>query len=134
MCCLKKGTAFALGQWKTDHLLFSILVHFKIKFHSEPHSPTLPSLHLRHSSFPNASVASPKSQFILQSFCRFTYVTIHSPALPSFHLQRRIYGGGRTGPNPLQKAKINKIKNRKNKKQYLDASSLTANAMPATYP
>ena len=32
------------------------------------HSPTLPSLYLRHSSFSNPSVASPTSQFILKPF------------------------------------------------------------------
>ena len=65
------------------------------------HSPTFPSLHLRHnsfsnllslylchSSFSNPSVASPMSQFILQpSFC-FSYITssAHSPTFPSLHL------------------------------------------------
>ena len=39
------------------------------------HSPTLPSLYLRHSSFSNPSVASPASKFILQPFFRFSYVT-----------------------------------------------------------
>ena len=33
------------------------------------YSPTLPSLYLRHSSFPNPSVASPTSQLIFQPFC-----------------------------------------------------------------
>ena len=42
------------------------------------HSPTLPSLYLRHSSFTNLSVASPMSQFILQPFLRFSYVTSSS--------------------------------------------------------
>ena len=42
------------------------------------HSPTLPSLYLRHSSFFNPSVASPTSQFILQPFVRFSYVTSSS--------------------------------------------------------
>ena len=39
------------------------------------HSPTFPSLHLRHSSLSNPSVAPPASQLILQPFFRFTYVT-----------------------------------------------------------
>ena len=43
------------------------------------HSPTLPLLHLHHSSFPNLSVASPMSQLILQPFRCFAYVTAHSP-------------------------------------------------------
>ena len=49
------------------------------------HSPTLPSLYLRHSSFSNPSVASPTSQFILQPFFRFYYVTsssLNSPGEP----------------------------------------------------
>ena len=51
------------------------------------HSPTLPSLYLRHNSFSNPSVASPTSQLILQSFRYFTYVTAHSPTLPLLHLR-----------------------------------------------
>ena len=43
------------------------------------HSPTFPSLHLRHISFSNPSVAL----LILQPFRHFTYVTSHSPSLPS---------------------------------------------------
>ena len=49
------------------------------------HSPTIPSLYLRHSSFSNLSVASPTSQFILQPFFRFFYVTsssLNSPGKP----------------------------------------------------
>ena len=42
------------------------------------HSPTLPSLYLRHNSFTNPSVATPTSQFILQPFFRFSYVTSSS--------------------------------------------------------
>ena len=68
---------------------------------TEPHSPTLTSLHLRHSSFPtlpplyqrhssfyNPSFASPTSQalLILQHFRHFTYVTTHPPTLPSLYL------------------------------------------------
>ena len=51
------------------------------------HSPTLPSLYLRYSSFSNLSVTSPTSQLILQHFRRFTYVTSHSITLPSLHLR-----------------------------------------------
>ena len=49
------------------------------------HSPTLPSLYLRHSYFSNHSVASPTSHFILQPFFRFSYVTsssLNSPGEP----------------------------------------------------
>ena len=42
------------------------------------HSPTLPSLYLRHSSFSNPSVASPTSKYILQPFFCFSYVTSSS--------------------------------------------------------
>ena len=49
---------------------------------SSAHYPTFPSLHLRHSSFTNASVAFTMSQLILQPFRCFTYVTVHSPTLP----------------------------------------------------
>ena len=50
---------------------------------SRAHYPNFPSLHLRHNSFSNTSVALPTSQFILQPFRCFTYVTVHSPT-PSF--------------------------------------------------
>ena len=49
------------------------------------HSPTLRSRYLRHSSFSKPSVASPTSQFILQPFFRFSYVTsssLNSPGEP----------------------------------------------------
>ena len=46
------------------------------------HSPTLPSLYLRHSSFFKPSVASPTSQLILQSSFRFSYVTGSSLTSP----------------------------------------------------
>ena len=55
-------------------------------------SLTLPSLYLRHTSFSNPSVASPASQFILESFFlqpfrHFTYVTTHSLTLLSLYLR-----------------------------------------------
>ena len=52
------------------------------------HSPTFPSLHLRHNSFSNPSVALPTSQLILQPLRHFTYVTIHSPTLPLLYLRQ----------------------------------------------
>ena len=79
-----------------------ILQPFRHFTYVATHSPTLPSLHLRHSSFSNPSAASPTSQFTLQSFFRFsyvtnylilqpfrrfTYVTDHSPTLPLLHLR-----------------------------------------------
>ena len=54
---------------------------------SSAHSQTFPSLHLRHNSFSNPSVALPTSQLILQSFCHFTYITTHYPTLPSLCLR-----------------------------------------------
>ena len=54
---------------------------------SRAHSPTFPSLHLRHNSFSNPSVALPTSQLILQPFHRFIYVTTHSTALSWLHLR-----------------------------------------------
>ena len=63
------------------------------------HSPTLPSLYLRHSSFSKPSVdsstsqqssfsnlyvTSPTSQLILEPFRRFTYVTAYSPTFRCF--------------------------------------------------
>ena len=56
---------------------------------SYAHSPTFPSLHLRHNSFPNPSVALPTSQCILQPFRCFTYVTVHSPTLLSLLLRHK---------------------------------------------
>ena len=60
-------------------------------FISRAHSPTFSSLHLRHSSFSNPSVASPTSQFILQSFRCYTYVTVHSPTLLSLLVRHRLF-------------------------------------------
>ena len=55
------------------------------------HSPCFPSLHLRHSSFSNPSLALPTSQLILQPICCFTYVTAYSPTLLSLLLRHRIF-------------------------------------------
>ena len=46
------------------------------------HSRTIPLLHLRHSSFSNPSVASPTTQLFLQPFFRFSYVTGSSLTSP----------------------------------------------------
>ena len=82
---------------------------------TEPHSPTITSLHLRHSLFSNPSAAlpttqlileplrcftyvigtSPTSQLISQPFRCFTYVTGHSTTLPLHHLRQGI---SRTSP------------------------------------
>ena len=55
------------------------------------HSPSFPSLGLRHSSFSNSSFALPMSQLILQQFLCLTYVTAHSPTLLSLLLRHRIF-------------------------------------------
>ena len=52
-----------------------ILQAFRHFTYITAHSPTLPLLYLRHSSFSNSSVAPPMSQLILQPFFRFSYVT-----------------------------------------------------------
>ena len=53
---------------------------------ASPHSPTLTSLHLSHSSFSNPSVALSTSQLILIPFCCFTYV-IGTSAMSQLILQ-----------------------------------------------
>ena len=61
---------------------FSKLCHFT---YVTTHSPTLPTLYLRLSSFSNPSVASPTSPFILQPFFHFSYVissSLNSPGEP----------------------------------------------------
>ena len=89
-----------------------ILQAFRDFTYVTAHSPTLPSLYLRHSSFSNTSVSSPTSQLLLQPFVRFseqssfsklsvtsptsqlilqpfrrfTYATAQSPTLPILHL------------------------------------------------
>ena len=58
---------------------------------SRAHSPTFPSLHIRHNLFSNPSVALPTSQLILQPFRRFIYVTVHSPTLLSLPLRHKVF-------------------------------------------
>ena len=55
------------------------------------HSPTFPSLHLRHNSFSNPSVGLPTSQLSPQPFGCFTYVTVHSPTLLSLLLRHKLF-------------------------------------------
>ena len=54
-------------------------------------APTFPSLHLRHSSFSNPSVALSMSQLIFQPFRGFTYASAHSPTLLSLLLRHRLF-------------------------------------------
>ena len=55
------------------------------------HSPTFPSLHLRHSSFSNPSVTLATWQLIFQPFRYFTYVTAHSPTHLLLLLRHRLF-------------------------------------------
>ena len=59
-----------------------ILQPFRHFIYVIAHSPTLPSLYLRHSSFSNPSVVLPTSHLILQPFFRFSYVTRSSVTSP----------------------------------------------------
>ena len=58
---------------------------------SSAHSQTFSSLHLRHNSFSNPSVALPTSLLIFQPFCCFTYITVHSPTLLSLLLRHKLF-------------------------------------------
>ena len=73
-----------LGEWALLYICISM---------SSAHSPTFLSLHLRHSSFPNHSLTLPRSQFILQPFFRFSYVTsssLNSPGEPPMFYRIRL--------------------------------------------
>ena len=75
------------GQLSICHSKTSQLQRIEYDFQS----PNFLSLHLRHNSFFNPSVALPTSQLILQPFCCFTYVTAHSPTLLSLLLRHRLF-------------------------------------------
>ena len=77
--------------------LLSLLLHHRFFTYV-----TCPSLHLRHSSFSNPSVALLTSQLILQSFRRFTYVTAHSPNLPSLYLRHSSFSNPSFAPTASQ--------------------------------
>ena len=66
------------------------------------HSPTFASLHLRHSSFSNPSVASPTSYLILQPFRCFTYVTAHFSTLSLLHLRHSSFSNPSFAPPTSQ--------------------------------
>ena len=68
-----------------------ILQPFRCFTYVTAHYPTLPLLHLRHSSIFNPYFASPTSQLILQPFRYFTYITAHSPTLLSLLLRHRLF-------------------------------------------
>ena len=71
--------------------LILILQAFRQFTYVTAHSPTLPSLYLRHNTFSNPSIASPTSQLILQPFFRLSYVTgfsLTSPGEPPMRQRR----------------------------------------------
>ena len=70
---------------------FSVVGKIQVFGVCHAHSLSFQSLHPRHSSFSNPSVASPTSQLILQPFRSFTYVTAHSPTFLSLLLRHRIF-------------------------------------------
>ena len=84
------GSPFSISIFTLNILHFMcpaglILQPFRHFTYVTTHSPVLPSLYLCHSSFSNPSVALPTSQFILQPFLRFFYVTsslLNSPGEP----------------------------------------------------
>ena len=60
-------------------------------FASSAHSPTFPSLYLCHSSFYKPSITLPMSQLILKPFHCFTYITAHSPTLLLLLLRHKLF-------------------------------------------
>ena len=66
-----------------------ILQPFRRITYVAAHSPTLPLLHLCHSSFSNPCFAFPTLQalHLIHLASHFTYVTTHSPTLPSHYLR-----------------------------------------------
>ena len=64
---------------------------FHLPIMSTAHSPTFPSLHLRHNSFSDLSVALLTSQLTLKPFRCFTNITVHSPTLLSFLLRHKLF-------------------------------------------
>ena len=70
---------------------FSYVTSSSLNSPPSAHSPTFPSLHLRHSSFFNPFIALPSSQLILQLFRCSTYVTLHSPTLLSLFLCHKLF-------------------------------------------
>ena len=69
-----------VGEW-------ALLQPFRWFTQVTAHSPNLPLLYIRHSSFSSPSVDLLTTQLILQPFRCFTYVTAHSPTLSLLHLR-----------------------------------------------
>ena len=65
-----------------EYLYKLILQPFRHFAYVTAHSPILPSLYLRQSSYSNPSFDSPTSQLILQTIFRFSYVTGSSLTSP----------------------------------------------------
>ena len=85
---LAKRLSLNLNFGFLNRISLLILQPFRHFTYVTTHSPTLPSLYLRHSSFSSPSVALPTSQFILQPSFRFSYVTgssLTSPGEPPMH-------------------------------------------------
>ena len=76
---------------RLENELCCILQPFRHFTYVTTHSPTFPSLHLRHSSFSNPSVILPMSLHILQPFHCFTYVTVHSLTVLSLLLRHKLF-------------------------------------------
>ena len=75
-----------VGEWALEALL--ILQPFRHFTYVPAHSPILPSVYLRHSSFCNPSVASPTSQLFLETLLshllRHRLFTCHQANRPCF--------------------------------------------------
>ena len=76
------------------HLFIEILVlNRKVSIYMYVRKVICPKagLSLDMSSFSNLSVTSSTSQLILQTFCRFAYVTAQSPTLSLLHLRHSLF-------------------------------------------
>ena len=94
------GSPGDVGEVPTDGLerLCLILQHLHPFTYVTAHSPTLPPLYLRHSSFYSPSVASPTSYALhrrhssfSKPFHHFIYATAHSTTLPPLQLRHRSF-------------------------------------------
>ena len=83
--CIPVATARGWNKSVPEHPAELILQPFRHFTYVKTHSPTIPSLYLRLSSFSNPSVATPTSQFILQPF----FDSPTSQALQLIHLGSR---------------------------------------------
>ena len=79
------GSSIIINTSCNKRLTLLILQPFRHFTYVTAHSPTLPSLYLRHSSFSKPFIASPTSQLILQLFFHFSYITGSSLTSPGLH-------------------------------------------------